>query len=363
MKVTPAKITTLIAFAVLLTSWHAVAQSPLSKPATTWQDLGFNQLPKEFSTELIPLFEGLNKARGTWTFEGEVAGDDGAGPLKGSLKIGGNPKSGMVPMWQIAWSWPVDDPAHMMVFNILAGPRKEGFDLMLIRIGPVKNPQTGDAEPKVSPTPFKGTWSLENRTITWTERASPTGLRGQPAQQDAATPKQTFEMVVADDGKILIQNSQHTRPGQMTIGKAIVRTGQAPTAPVTLIGKQNFHTVAEIKDRRIQPCLPPQATEISLLSERGGHFARYKVKEADFMKFLDQLWEAKKGSSAHKREEMAGEAEPANQERMARRFQAIGWEPLDNAITYYSPSKPNGAITTYYYDREAGVAYHDTGYW
>lgn len=60
---------------------------------------------------------------------------------------------------------------------------------------------------------------------------------------------------------------------------------------------------------------------------------------------------------------MAGEGEPANRERMARVFKAAGWEPLDNAITYYSPSKPSGAMTTYYYDREAEIAYHDTGYW
>ena len=140
-------------------------------------------------------------------------------------------------------------------------------------------------------------------------------------------------------------------------------TGKAPAEAVTLTGKHSFQTVAEIADRRIKPCLPPQATEISLLSERGGHYARYKVAEADFMKFLDQLWEAKKDTSAHKRDRMAGEGEPANRERMARRFKAAGWEPLANAITYYSPSKPSGAMTTYYYDREVGIAYHDTGYW
>ncbi|MFT5107795.1 MAG: hypothetical protein ACI9UA_003429, partial [Pseudoalteromonas tetraodonis] len=27
------------------------------------------------------------------------------------------------------------------------------------------------------------------------------------------------------------------------------------------------------------------------------------------------------------------------------------------------PSKASGAMTTYYFDREAGIAYHDTAYW
>jgi hypothetical protein len=354
---------TMFAGAVLFTSWQAVAQSPPSKTATTWQDLGFNQLPDGFSTDEIPLFEGLNEARGTWSFEGETTDGEAATPLKGSLHIMGNPKSGMLPVWRMGWGWPADDPEHAIIYTILASPRKNGFDLMLTRVGPVKNPGADKTKPRIQPTIFQGTWNSENRTITWTEADLPAGLGGQTAEKDSSKPKQTFEMVVAADGKILIQNSKHVPQSQMASGKAIVRTGKAPAEPVTLTGKHSFKTTAEISDRRIKPCLPPQATEISLLSERGGHYARYKVAEADFMKFLDKLWEAKKDSSAHKRDMMAGEGEPADRKRMARRFKAAGWEPLDNAITYFSPSKSSGAITTYYYDREAGIAYHDTGYW
>ncbi len=170
-------------------------------------------------------------------------------------------------------------------------------------------------------------------------------------------------MVVAADGKIVIRNSKHALPGQMTSGKAIVRTGKAPAEPVTLTGAHRFKTADEVLDRRIKPWLPPQATEISLLSERGGHFARYKVAEADFMNFLDGLWEADKGSSAHKRDEMAGEGEPGNPESIAKRLKTVGQEPLGNFRVYYSPSKRSSAKTTYFYDREAGIAYHDRGYW
>ena len=257
--------------AVLFTSWHAVAQSPPSKTATTWQDLGFNQLPEGFSTDEIPLFEGLNEARGTWSFEGETTDGEAATPLEGSLQIMGNPKSGMLPFWKMVWGWPADDPGHVIIYTIMASPRKTGFDLMLFRVGPVKNPGAGKTKPGIQPTMFQGTWNLENRTITWTESDLPARLGGQTAEKDSAKPKQTFEMVVAADGKILIQNSKHAPQGQMVSGKAIVRTGKAPAEPVTLTGKHSFKTVAEIADRRIKPCLPPQATEISLLSERGGH--------------------------------------------------------------------------------------------
>jgi hypothetical protein len=365
MTLSSPKITALIMIAatILFTSCQAVAQSPPSKSATSWQDLGFNQLPDGFSTNEIPLFEGLNESRGTWSFEGKSTDGEASTPLEGNLQIAGNPKAGMLPFWKMVWRWPADEPGHMIIYNIMASPRKTGFDLMLVRIGPVKESEAGKPKPKVKPTMFQGRWNLENRTITWTKSDLPNSLTGQPAKKDSSEPRESFEMVVAADGKISIQNSKHTSSGQIASGKAVIRTGKAVAEPVVLTGKHSFKTVAEIADRRIKPCLPPQATAISLLSERGGHFARYKISESDFMKFLDQLWEAKNTSSAHKRDRMAGEGEQANRDRMARVFKAAGWEPLDNAVTYFSPSKPSGAMTTYYYDREAGIAYHDTGYW
>jgi hypothetical protein len=60
---------------------------------------------------------------------------------------------------------------------------------------------------------------------------------------------------------------------------------------------------------------------------------------------------------------MSGEGGPAKRENMVRRFESLGWEPLENAIIFYSPSEPNGAMTTYYFDSEAGSVYHDRGYW
>ena len=360
-KSSTATIAAIFSAAVLFTTYEVVAQSPRSKTTTTWQDLGYNQLPKGFSTDEISLFEGLNEARGTWSFEGEITDGEAATPLQGSLQIVGNSKAGMVPFWKMAWRWPADDPGLMINYNVMASPGKTRFDLMLVQVGPVKVPTSATTKP--TPTIFKGTWNLENRTIAWTESDLPTRRGGQAAKEDTSRPRRSFEMVVGTDGKVSIGNCKHASQGQMLGGTALLRTGKAPADPVTLTGKHSFKTVAEISDQRIRPCLPPQAKGISVLSERSGHLARYKVKETDFMRFLDELWEAKKDSSAHKRDEMSGEGEPANRETMAIYLKATGWKPLDNAITYFSPSKRSGAMTTYYYDREAGIAYHDAGYW
>ena len=50
----------------------------------------------------------------------------------------------------------------------------------------------------------------------------------------------------------------------------------------------------------------------------------------------------------------------ANHERIAKQFKQTGWKPLKNAVIYCSPSRPGEWVTTYYFDQEAGVAYHHT---
>ncbi|MEM7147758.1 MAG: hypothetical protein AAF591_21825 [Verrucomicrobiota bacterium] len=351
----------LFAVAALLASGQTGEPKPPSRPATTWQDLGFNQLPEGFAPDLIPLMEGLNRARGTWSFEGEMIDGDGTTSFESSLQITGDPKSGMLPTWGMNWSWPADDPEHTMGCVIMAGPRKGGFDLILTRIGPLNPSGTNKSKPR--PAMFGGKWNLENRTITWTERAKPTKGRDQSVGKDSSKPMHSFEMVVTADGHISIQNSEHTPQEQIAAGKALIRTAEAPVGPKLLTGEHQFKTLDEITDPRIKPCLPPQATGISLLSERGGHYARYQVKEKDFMNFLDTLWEAKKDSSAHKRGEMGGEGEPAGREALAKTFRITGWKPLGDMMVYFGPSKPSGAMTTYYYNRETGTVFHERGYW
>lgn len=344
--------------AVLCTSMDAIAQTDLAKKEkTTLQDWGFGELSKE----LMPLFEGLNKSRGSWSFKGEATHGQTAKPLQGKLSIQGNPKAGMVAMWNMEWSWPADNPEQVIACIVMAGPGKNGLNLSLIRFGPV-DPKIKKNDPKIRRAMFEGAWDSKSRTITWTESDLPGQLSGQPKEKDAEKQKQTFEMVVAVDGKITLQNSKHMLEGQLVSGKADKRTGQAPAKPATLTGEHRFKTAAEVLDRRIKPWIPPQATEVSLLSERNGHYARYKVKEDHFIKFLDGLWAADMGKSAHKREDMK-EGSPGNPESIAKRLKTVGKEPLGNFKVYYSPSKQSSAMTTYFYDRETGIVYHDRGYW
>lgn len=257
-----------------------------------------------------------------------------------------------MPVWKLSWSWPAGDMPERMSDTVTASPAKDGVEWMLIREGP---PTTFRM--------FRGSLDRGQRTITWTEKDFPAGMRGQEKGEAEKGPRQSFEMEVAADGGISMRNGRNLADGMLLEGKTLARTGEAPAEPVIVTGRHDFKTVAEIRDQRITPCLPPAATEISLLSDRGGHFARYKVAEADFKGFLDKLWEEAKDTSAHQRNEMHGEGEPADPERMAAAFKPTGWDLPDEAVVYQSPSKGSGAMTTYYYDRKTGIACHSAGYW
>lgn len=336
---------------------------PTPKGETTWRDLGFSQVPEGLSNDLIPLFEGLNEARGAWSLEGETVGVAGAEPLEARLQIVGAAESGMFPVWNMTVGWPAEEPELSILYNVMAAPSENGFDLMLIRAGPVEGDDLVQDRSEMRPEMFEGTWNLEDRALTWTERESPAGFPGQPEEEGDSQPKQSFEMIVATNGKIYIKNSKNAPPGQLTRGAAIVRTGAAPTGPLILTGDHQFKTANHVLDGRIRPWLPPQANEISLFSARNGHYARYRVAEEHFMKFVDGLWEADQGASAHQRDEMAGEGEPGNPRRIAERLRIGGEQPQGEFRVYHSPSTRSAAMTTYFFNRETGIAYHDRGYW
>ena len=119
-------------------------------------------------------------------------------------------------------------------------------------------------KPKVLPTIFMGQWDAEKQTVSWTPRALP-GKQGNKAATKEDAPAPAFEMVVARDGKISIQNSENLPTGQISTGGATARTGEAPQEPEKpefLTGMHRFQKGSEISDPRIMRYLPVEATDI-----------------------------------------------------------------------------------------------------
>ena len=368
--------------ALLSSSRRAVAQTPESQVSADWQALGWT-LPKSFSPDQIALFKGLNAARGTWSFEAETVDGDTTTALTGNLVTTGGSRGGMASAWNLIWSWPAENPQHAIAENILAMPeRKQQFGLMLVRFGPVKYSEAQlKQKPKVPPTIFMGQWDAENQTVSWTLR----GLPGKPGnqaatQEDAADP--AFEMVVAPDGKISIQNSENLPTGQISTGEATARTGewpQEPEKPEFLTGMHRFQRGSEISDPRIMRYLPVEATDIRLISDRNGHMVHYRISAEAFDTFLAEVWEryreecaarpkswvhySKEEITAARKGSRVGRYEPRARSTEINFDKPIVWEPLENATRYEGPHKRSAAGATYYFDRETGIACHDAGYW
>lgn len=53
------------------------------------------------------------------------------------------------------------------------------------------------------------------------------------------------------------------------------------------------------------------------------------------------------------------DGELGNPERIAKRLQTVGKEPLGNFRVCQGPSNRSAAMMTYFYDRKAGIAYHN----
>lgn len=366
--------------ALLPSSRQAVAQTPESQVSAEWKALGWT-LPKSFSPDQIALFKGLNAARGTWSFKAETVDGDTTTALTGKLVITGGSQGGMASTWNLIWSWPVENPQHAIVENIVAMPeyQNQQFGLMLVRFGPVNYSEAQlEQKPKVLPTILMGQWDAEKQTVSWTPRAR-RGKQGNKAATKEDVPAPAFEMVVARDGKISIQNSENLPAGQISTGGATDRTGEAPQEPEFLTGMHRFQKGSEISDPRIMRYLPVEATDVRLISDRNGHMAHYRISAEAFDKFLAEawtryqeeraaqpkLWEdySKEDITAALKGSPVGRYEPRVRSTEIIFDKPIVWEPLENATSYEGPRRRSAAGATYYFDRETGIAYHEAGYW
>lgn len=364
---------------LLASSGQAAAQTPKSHVSADWQALGWT-LPESFSPDQISLFKGLNAARGTWSFEAETVDGEAVTAVTGKLLTTGGSQGGMASAWNLIWSWPVENPQHAIVENIVAMPEKEQFGLMLVRFGPAKYSEAQlKQKPKVPPAIFMGQWDAETKTVSWTRRSLRGRKRSQAATQEDAP---AFEMVVAPNGKISVRNSENLPAGQISTGGATARTGEAPRKPGKpefLAGMHRFQKGSEISDPRIMRYLPVEATDIRLISDRSGHMAHYRISAEAFDTFLAEVWERYREEGAAKPKSWIDYNE--KQITAARKGRPVGryepkvrsteitfdkpmlWEPLENATKYDGPRKSSAAGATYYFDRETGIAYHDAGYW
>lgn len=128
-------------------------------------------------------------------------------------------------------------------------------------------------------------------------------------------------------------------------------------------GDFEYATFKDVNDFRAQRYLPSAASDISMRKHANGYRARYTITAAAFHAYLDNLWREYGERSVVARGKMSGEGSAASKEEQEAFFAELGWNPLENATVYYSPSEPDGGGASYYFDSDAGVVMQRTGYW
>ncbi|MFT5129182.1 MAG: hypothetical protein ACI8W8_002804 [Rhodothermales bacterium] len=160
--------------------------------------------------------------------------------------------------------------------------------------------------------------------------------------------------------------------GTLEAGEAYERQLQAYASDPILFGERSYASTAGVKDEKVEFYLPEKATDIQLFTQAAGHFARCTISEADFQAFLVKIWEryrsdhAKEAGWESYSEEEIARAKTGSQVGKVEFRDAVkqlGWKQLKNAVQYPGPRRRSYAGADYFYDRDAGIAYHDAGYW
>lgn len=123
-----------------------------------------------------------------------------------------------------------------------------------------------------------------------------------------------------------------------------------------------FSAFADVRDSRIERYLPRKTRNIVVEKSSSGHCAKYTISESELLEFLDGLWNEPGQSSAIDRDDF-GEGASVTEEDFQREFGRLGWPPLSRAALYHSPVQSNWAGAIYFFDRNAGIAYHRAGCW
>ena len=166
-------------------------------------------------------------------------------------------------------------------------------------------------------------------------------------------PAPAFEMVVARDGKISIQNSENLPAGQISTGGATARTGEAPQKPEEpefLTGMHRFQKGSEISDPRIMRYLPAEATDIRLISDRNGHMAHYRISAEAFDTFLARVWERYR-RRACRRAEAVGRLQQGKYHRSASK--ALRWAATSRGFAQRKSSLTNPSCGSRWRTRQA----------
>ena len=250
-----------------------------------------------------------------------------------------------------------------------------------------------DSEQASSQDPTTAESSEQNLDLSDTRSARVAADRARPIDTNIDIDKRKAEHQAAIKKAVFDNLGKDEKAGKEAMDKAMQQWINDPV----LYGERRYASAEQIKDKQITYHLPAKATKIQLLKEAAGHYALYKISEQDFIDHMVMVWERYReeyvkgggkrwvkhsdkdvesslmgrniGSISYITHGQKQDKKPADKNIKITPIivpQAIidsGWDTLQNAVQYQGPIRTNGGISTYYYDRDIGYAFHKVGYW
>jgi len=126
-------------------------------------------------------------------------------------------------------------------------------------------------------------------------------------------------------------------------------------------GEFNHDTYEDVNDWRVERYLPEDATNITLIKDGGGFYAKFSIEKNE----LDH-W-VKKFHEENREYGQLGNYEEVDLqfaiEDFEYRFDSIQWDAPSDISRYDSIVAGNGAGFSLYYSQSEGMAYERAGYW
>lgn len=206
------------------------ADTEVSEDRLSWKALIGQEAPAGYPTDVLSLIQGLENSRGEWVFAAKSIRNGEEVECEALMQVQGGLKSrirqGAIPQWQVAITWPREEPTNSLMFVVMAIPEPDSIKLML-----VPHLET-DGEPLAGRHKmFAGVWNETNSTVTWTPQeprlpGSPDAPLSVTSNESPVESSGTFEMKVSPDGNLsFIGGYEHLMSLKIS-GQTVARIGE-----------------------------------------------------------------------------------------------------------------------------------------
>lgn len=117
-----------------------------------------------------------------------------------------------------------------------------------------------------------------------------------------------------------------------------------------------------VRFSRVQAYLPPSATQIDMITTPHHHHAKFKVKQAELVDWMNTLW-IRHGTRSPMTRTEAAFASPETHDHDDKTFRRLGMPTDRDFLKFEGPYQGDWGGPTLWFDPQSGTAWQYVGYW